>query len=268
MQASDTTTALGATAAIRVLVAGPDGRMGRVFMDGLPGQDGIRVVGGLRRGDQASDRLAEADVLVDFTHLDSSPSLMLAAIEAGVRPVSGTSNLPEDALRAVDVAARERGIAAVWAPHYRLAGVLLTHLAQIAARYLDSVELVEAHHATKADAPTGYAREFARQVGLAHGGDLNDVHTPLVTVDGVRGGVLNGVRIHSLRLPGIVGWHEAIFAGDQELLTIRHHDLGREAYVPSVANAIRFVTSTDQTGLIRGYGSVLGLPPVPPAGNR
>jgi 4-hydroxy-tetrahydrodipicolinate reductase len=193
---------------------------------------------------------------------------MLAAIEAGVRPVSGTSNLPEEALLAVDTAARERGIAAVWAPHYRLAGVLLTHLSQIAAQYLDSVELVEAHHATKADAPSGYAQEFARRLSHAHGGDLHDVQTPLVTVDGVRGGVVNGVRIHSLRLPGIVGWHEAIFAGDQELLTIRHDDLGREAYVPAVANAIRFVTSTDRTGLIRGYGAVLGLPDVGPVSNR
>ena len=268
MEATDTTTAPGATAVIRVLVAGPDGRMGRVFMDGLPHQDGIKVVGGLRRGNRPAELLAGADVLVDFTHLDSSPSLMLAAIEAGVRPVSGTSNLPEEALRAVDTAARERGIAAVWAPHYRLAGVLMTYLSQIAARYLDAVELVEAHHATKADAPTGYAREFARQVSASHGGDIHDVRTPLVTVDGVRGGVLNGLRIHSLRLPGIVGWHEAVFAGDQELLTIKHHDLGREAYVPALARAIRFVTSTDQTGLIRGYGAVLGLPDVGPAATR
>ena len=253
------------SSAIRVLVAGPDGRMGRVFMDGLPRQDGITLVGGLRRGDPVADRLADADVLVDFTHPTSAPDLLLAAIEAGVRPVSGTSNLPEDALHAIDTAARERGIAAIWAPHYRLAGTLMTYLAQIAARYLDSVELIEAHHATKADAPTGYAREFTRKLGLAHGGDLTDVDTPLVTVDGVRGGVVSGIRIHSLRLPGIIGWHEAIFAGDQELLTIRHDDLGREAYVPSVAHAIRFVTSTNHTGLIRGYASVLGLPDVEPA---
>ena len=265
MAATDMTSVPDATPVIRVLVAGPNGRMGRVFMDGLPREHGIKVIGGLRRGEPAADLFAESDVLVDFTHAESSPTLLLAAIEAGVRPVSGTSNLPEEALGAVDAAARERGFAAVWAPHYRLAGVLMSHLAQIAARYLDSVELIEAHHVAKKDAPSGFARELARQLALAHGGDFNDVQTPLVTVDGVRGGVISGVRIHSLRLPGVEGWHEAIFAGDQEVLTIRHQELGWQAYLPAIASTIRFVMSTDRTGLIRGYASVLGLAGIDPA---
>jgi 4-hydroxy-tetrahydrodipicolinate reductase len=141
---------------IRVVVAGPEGQMGRVLMAGLPNQAGIKVVGGLKRG-AAADGLADADVLVEFTHADSAAELMLPAIEAGVRPVSGTSGVSEEVLVAVDGAARKRGIAAGWAPHFRLAGVLMLHLARIAARYLDSAEIIEAHHATKADAPSGTA---------------------------------------------------------------------------------------------------------------
>src|SRR4051812_21530394 len=82
------TNSQGADAPIRVLVAGPDGRMGRVMMTGLPSQPGITVVGGLRRGEPADELLASADVLVEFTHPDSAPDLLLKAIEAGVRPVS------------------------------------------------------------------------------------------------------------------------------------------------------------------------------------
>lgn len=244
---------------IRVLVAGPDGRMGRVMMDGLPHQQGIVVAGGLRRGDTAAELLADVDVLVDFTHADAASELLLAAVEAGVRPVSGTSGLSEDVLAAVDKTARRRGIAAVWAPHFRLAGVLMMRLAGIAARYLGSVEIIESHHATKADAPSGTARELARMIRDAHGTELADAPTPAMTLDGVRGGVEAGVHIHSLRLPGIVGWHEVIFAGDQELLTIRHHDMGREAYVPAVARAIRTVTGAGAIGLIRGYDAIIGL---------
>lgn len=244
---------------IRVLVAGPNGRMGRVMMAGLPNEPGIRVVGGLKRGDDAPALLAEADVLVEFTRADSAPDLLLAAIEAGVRPVSGTSGMPESVLTQVDQAARARGIAAVWAPHYRLAGVLMMHLARIAARYLESVEIVEAHHATKADAPTGTARELARMIRDSRGGEPAGVPTPLVTLSGVRGGVEGGVHIHSLRLPGIVGWHEVVFGGEQEMLRIRHDDMGREAYAPSVARAVRRVVRPDAIGLIRGYDAVIGL---------
>src|SRR4051812_23698785 len=99
------------TPAVRVLVAGPDGKMGGSMMAGLPNDPGIRVIGGLRRDDPRSQELlSAADVLVDFTIADSAVPLMLAAIEAGVRPVSGTSGLTEDDLRRVDEAARERGI--------------------------------------------------------------------------------------------------------------------------------------------------------------
>src|SRR5919197_474923 len=107
---------------IRVVVAGPDGRMGHAMVTGLPDQQDIEVVGGLRRTDDAvaiAGVLAAADVLVDFTHAGSARDLMLRAIDAGVRPVSGTSGVTEDDLRAIDEAARTRGIGAVWAANFR-----------------------------------------------------------------------------------------------------------------------------------------------------
>jgi len=249
---------------IRIVVAGPDGVMGRTMTAGLPQQPGLAVVGTIRRGDDGStvrSALAQADVLVEFTHVDSSPDLMRRAIDAGVRPVSGTSGLSEQVLADVDAAARARGIGAVWAANYRLMGVLLDHFAKIAARYADTVEIIEAHHASKADAPSGLARELARKIRAAHGSDLVDPPVKRETLAGVRGGVHGGVRIHSLRLPGLEpnGWHEVIFAGDQEFLSIKHEDWSRTAYVGPVARAVRKVMEPGLVGLVRGYDAVLGL---------
>jgi 4-hydroxy-tetrahydrodipicolinate reductase len=251
-------------APIRVVVAGPDGVMGRTMVDGLPRERGIDVVGTIRRRDDPAtvrETLAGAHVLVEFTHVDSSPDLMRRAIDAGVRPVSGTSGVAEDVLAEVDRGARERGIGAVWAANYRLMGVLLAHFARIAARYADTIEIIDSHHASKADAPSGTARELARLMREAHGTELVDPPVKRETLSGVRGGVMDGVRIHSLRLPGLEpnGWHEIVFAGDQEILTLRHDDWSRTAYVGPVARAIRKVMEPGVVGLLRGYDSVLGL---------
>jgi 4-hydroxy-tetrahydrodipicolinate reductase len=250
--------------AIRVVIAGPDGRMGRAMVAGLPTQDGIEVTGGLRRSDDdrtVASTLAGADVLVDFTHAGSARGLMLRAIAAGIRPVSGTSGVTEDDLRAIDAAARERGMGAVWAANFRLMGVLLAHLARTVARYIDSAEIIEAHHARKADAPSGTARELARLIREAHGATLSDPPVRTETLAGVRGGVHEGVRVHSLRLPDLqpTGWHEVIFTGGQEMLTIRHDDWGYEAYAVTVGHAVRKVMQPEVVGLIRGYDAVIGL---------
>jgi 4-hydroxy-tetrahydrodipicolinate reductase len=249
---------------IRVVVAGPDGRMGRAMVTGLPKQHGIEVVGGLRRTDDpatAASTLEGADVLVDFTHAGAARELMLQAIEAGVRPVSGTSGVTEDDLRAIDEAALARGIGAVWAANFRLMGVLLVHLARMVARYVDSAEIIDAHHAKKADSPSGTARELAHQIREAHGAALFDPPVRLETLAGVRGGVHEGVRVHSLRLPDLqpTGWHEVIFSGGQEMLSIRHDDWGYEAYAVTVGQAVRKVMEPGVIGLIRGYDAVIGL---------
>lgn len=253
---------------IRVLVASPTGRLGRLMMEGLPAEEGLKVVGGLRRGDPAAELFATADVLVDFTNPDSAPDLLLAAIEAGVHPVSGTSSMRPEALDRIDAAARERGIAAVWCSHFRFASLLMNHLVRIVARYLDSVEIIEAHRPQKADAPSGKAWDLANIIRAERGTGMKDAPVKKTTLDGVRGGVVDGIHVHSVRLPALLGWHEVIFAGEQELLTIRHDDLGLQAYVPAVARAVRAVVSTEEVGLIRGYERIIGLPDIsaPPAG--
>jgi 4-hydroxy-tetrahydrodipicolinate reductase len=244
----------------RVLVAGPNGKMGRAMLAGLPEQPGIRVVGGLVRNDpRAAELLAGADVLVDFTIADQALPLILTAIDAGVRPVSGTSGLTEDALRQVDEAARAKGIAAVWANQFTLGGALMMYFCKLAARHLESATVVEAMHETKADAPSGTAWELARQIRAAHGSDLEYWPSKHETVSGVRGGNVGGVRIHALRMPGVLGWNEVTFAGGGETLAVRQADGSHDSFVEPVARSVREVMRTERIGLIRGYGAVIGL---------
>jgi 4-hydroxy-tetrahydrodipicolinate reductase len=248
------------TPGIRVLVAGPDGKMGRAMMSGLPQQPGVHVIGGLRRDDpRAGELLSEAEVLVDFTIADSAVSLMLAAIEAGVRPVSGTSGITEEDLRRVDDAARDRGIPAIWASQMTVGGALMMHFCRLASHFINNVTVLEAHHATKADAPSGTAWELARRIRDARGEDLADYPSQHQPVPGVLGGVEGGVRIHSLRMPDILGWNEVTFAGGGEVLSIKQTDGSRDAFPPFVARAVHEVMRTDRVGLIRGYGAVIGL---------
>lgn len=245
---------------IRVVVAGPNGKMGGAMMAGLPEQPGIQVTGGLRRDDpHTAELLAAADVLVDFTIADAALPLLLTAIDAGVRPVSGTSGLSEDVLRQIDEAARARGIPAIWANQFTPGGALMMHFCRLAARYMESATIVEAHHATKADAPSGTAWELAKQIRAAHGSELEYYPSRHEVVNGVRGGNEGGVRIHALRMPGILGWNEVSFAGGGEVLSIRQTDGDRELFVPFVARAVREVMQTERVGLIRGYGAVIGL---------
>jgi 4-hydroxy-tetrahydrodipicolinate reductase len=245
---------------IKVVVAGPNGKMGDAMMQGLPKQPGIRVVGGLLRDDpRTAELLADADVLVDFTIADATLPMMLMAIEAGVRPVSGTSGVPEDALRQIDEAARAKGIPAVWANQFTLGGALMMHFCTVAARYMQSATVLEAHHETKADAPSGTAWELARRIRAAHGDDLEYWPSKHETVSGVRGGNEGGVRIHAMRMPGILGWNEVTFAGGGEILSLRQVDGARDSFIEPVARTVREVMQTERIGLIRGYGSVIGL---------
>jgi len=234
--------------------------MGQAMMAGLPAESGIEVIGGLRRNSPGgAELLAAADVLVDFTIAESTLPLMLAALEAGVRPVSGTSGVSDDALRQVDEAARAKDLPAVWANQFSLGGALMMHFCRLAARYMDSATVLEAHHETKADAPSGTAWELARQIRAAHGDDLEYWPSKHETVEGVRGGNVGGVRVHAMRMPGLLGWNEVTFAGGGETLAVRQTDGSRDSFVGPVARTVREVMRTERVGLIRGYGTVIGL---------
>jgi 4-hydroxy-tetrahydrodipicolinate reductase len=229
---------------------------------GFATDPGLEVVAGIRRGDRdVNDKLARADVLVDFTIAEAAPELMLAALEAGVRPVSGTSGMTDEALDAVDRCARDRNLPAIWAPNFSLGAVVLGQVAKLAARYLDAVEIIEGHPARKADAPSGTALALARAIRQERETDFTDLPVANQILDGVRGAVEGGVRIHSVRHPAaaMISWHEVIFTSEDGVLTLRHDEAGGIEPVSSVIHAIKAVLEEKRVGLIRGYDAVLGL---------
>jgi 4-hydroxy-tetrahydrodipicolinate reductase len=247
---------------VRVWVAGASGRVGRVLMEQLPLEADLVVVGSLTRHDDAVRRaelLAGADVLVDFTTAQAAPELLLAAVRAGVRPVSGTTGLPASLLDELDAELRQRGLGGVWAANFAVGAVLMMHFAATAARFLHSGEIIELHHDAKADAPSGTAVATARMMRAARGEDLPDPAVQRETLAGPRGAVDGGVRIHSVRLPGLVGHQEVILGALGQTLTIRHDTSGREAYVPGVALAVRAVAAGGFSGLRRGIDTLMGL---------
>jgi 4-hydroxy-tetrahydrodipicolinate reductase len=227
---------------------------------GLAHQPDLEVVGGFGRADALSElrRLApQADVLVDFTNGAGAAELLRAAVDAGLHVVSGTSGLPAGSLDELDVALQGAQRGGVWAANFAIGAVLMMHFARVAARFMDGAEVIEMHHAGKVDAPSGTAVQTARDIHAAHGAELPDPRVERWTLDGARGAVVGGVRIHSVRLPGLNAHQEVLFGSLGQVLSIRHDALGRDAYVPGVALAVRY--AAEHVGLTRGLEPLMGL---------
>jgi 4-hydroxy-tetrahydrodipicolinate reductase len=226
----------------------------------LPRLPDVEVVGGFGSANALAElqRLApQAEVLVDFTTGKAAPELLLAAVEAGLHVVSGTSGLPPDALDRLDEALVHADRGGVWAANFAIGAVLMMHFARVAARFMDAAEVIEMHHSGKVDAPSGTAVQTAQSIRASRGADLPDPAVERWTLEGARGAVQGGVRIHSVRLPGLNAHQEVLFGALGQVLSIRHDALGRDAYVPGVALAVQHVS--ERVGLTRGLDTLMGL---------
>jgi 4-hydroxy-tetrahydrodipicolinate reductase len=214
---------------------------------------GLRVRGG------AEDLLdAKAEVVIDF----SAPEATLAAarllLPAGVHVVSGTTGLPAASTEELAwLAGPQDAGNVVWAPNFALGAVLAQRFATIAARFYQAAEVIELHHAGKADAPSGTALRTARAIAEARRRPDSPVPPGRELVTGARGGEVEGVRVHSVRLPGLVAHQEVIFGGEGELLTLRHDSLDRSSFMPGVLLCVREVAN--RPGLTVGLEPMLGL---------
>jgi len=144
----------------------------------------------------------------------------------------------------------------VVAPNFAIGAVLMQRFAAMAARYFPAVEVIELHHDGKADAPSGTSLATARRIAEATDGRARDAGHE--SVQGVRGGAVDGVRIHSVRLPGLVAHQEVLFGGDGQTLTIRHDSTDRSSFMPGVLLAVREVST--RPGLTLGLEPLLDLP--------
>ena len=245
---------------IRVAVAGHRGKVGSVLASALGVEAGIEYVGGVGAGDDLARFLRDKkpQALVDFTRPSDGLRNALLAVDAGAAPVVGTTGIAAPGIDELEAACRAKGVGGIVAPNFAVGAVLMMHLAEIAAPHFDAAEIIELHHATKLDAPSGTALSTARRLAAKRGpAPFGYRRAEKETLAGTRGGVEGGVGIHSVRLPGFVADQEVLFGLPGQTLTIAHRTTSREAYVPGVVLAIRKVTSEPK--FYRGLDELLGL---------
>ena len=248
------------TEPIRVAVAGYRGKVGSVLAAAFEAAPEIEYVGGLGHGDDLAAFLHDKRprALVDFTRPSEALHNALAAVAAGASPVVGTTGLAADAIDKIETACKSNGLGGIVAPNFAVGAVLMMHLAEIAAPHFDAAEIIEMHHATKLDAPSGTALTTARRLAAKRGNRPFTHKKPeKETIAGTRGGEEGNVAVHSIRLPGFVADQEVIFGLPGQTLSIAHRTTSREAYVPGVLIAILAVTSGDR--FYRGLDQLLGL---------
>ena len=233
---------------IRVLVNGAKGRMGQEVVKAVTVASDLELVDQTDLGDDLIARIkaSQAQAVVDFTTAAVAFENTRKILEAGVHPVVGTSGLLAEQVAELQQLAEDKGIGGLIAPNFAIGAVLLMKYAQDAAKYLPDVEVIELHHNRKADAPSGTAVKTAQLIAEAR----QEIPKALVQekelFEGARGSEVHGVRVHSLRLPGLVAHQEVIFGGTGETLTIRHDSIHRESFMPGVCLACRKVIGTQQ----------------------
>jgi 4-hydroxy-tetrahydrodipicolinate reductase len=259
-----------------VCIAGATGWTGRALVSGVlaapdlelvsavgrsaAGRDLGEALGGETLGVRVHASVGEAlegvDVLVDFTSATAVKANALAAIEAGVAVVIGTSGLTADDFAEIDAAARERSIGVVASGNFSLTAAMCQAAALLAARHLPQWEVIDYASATKPDVPSGTARELAERLGAIRrpelGHPIADLHGP----QEARGASVGGAQVHSVRLPSFVVSTEVVFGLPDERLTIRH-DAGPtpEPYVAGTLIAVRKAPSL--IGVTRGLDTLL-----------
>jgi 4-hydroxy-tetrahydrodipicolinate reductase len=247
--------------ALPVAVLGAAGRMGRTVVDAVEAAPDLELVAALEHGDDVGAVAATgARVAIDFTVPSVAEQNVRSLVAQDVHAVVGTTGWTPESLGRVqaDLAAHP-GVGVLIAPNFALGAVLAMAFAARAARWFESVEVVELHHPDKVDAPSGTARHTAEAIAAARRaaglGPVPDATT--TALDGARGADVDGVRVHAVRLRGLTAHEEILLGNAGEQLTIRHDSFDRVSFMPGVLHAVRQVGS--HPGLTVGLEHYLDL---------
>lgn len=238
---------------IQVSVLGASGRMGTLAIQLINDDANLKLHSALGSKSEPSEMLG-ADVVLDFTLPDASPALVEYAIANDLKIVVGTSGWSQTKIAGLEKQLLSHPAAGVLViPNFSVGSMLGQLFASQAAKYFDSIEIVEAHHTSKIDSPSGTAVRTAEQIGFARK-DMIQPLVPSVTQE-ARGQVVSGVPIHSLRLQGVSAKQDVHFGGSDELLTITHEVTSNRAYAQGIRLCIDF--AVENSGLVIGLDKVV-----------
>ncbi len=242
---------------IRVGVVGARGRMGTATCEAVDLDPDTELVAEVDEGDSLELLIEQrCQVVVDFTNPVVVMENIAFYVKNGIAVVVGTSGITPERVSNIALWVAQRPLSRVLVvPNFSIGAVLMIHFAEQAARYFDSVEIIEMHHPQKLDAPSGTAVYTAEKIAQArklgpHAPDAT-THDPLHA----RGAKLEGVSIHSVRLSGLIARQEVLFGGLGETLSIRHDSLTRESFMPGVLLAIKEISHHE--GVTVGLGALL-----------
>ena len=249
------------TAPIRVGVLGARGKVGAEVCRAVEAAPDTELVASVDAGDDVEELArADAQVVVDFTHPDVVMDHLRFCIEHGIHAVVGTTGFDQQRLDQLEEwLADAPGTGVLVAPNFSIGAILMLRFAAEAAPFFESVEVVELHHPDKADAPSGTARRTAEMIAAARR-DAGSDPMPDATstgLDGARGADVDGVRVHALRVRGLVAHQEVLLGTAGETLTLRHDSLDRVSFTPGVLAGVRAIA--DRPGLTVGLDTFLDL---------
>ncbi|WP_243386616.1 4-hydroxy-tetrahydrodipicolinate reductase [Bacillus kexueae] len=256
---------------VRIVIAGPRGRMGIEAVKLVDETEQFELVGVIDRlndGEPFQGRdiytytnieqcfqETKPDVLIDLTTPESGKIHTRIALEYGVRPVVGTTGFSEEDLKELTQLAEEKQIGAIIAPNFAVGAVLMMKFAQMAAKYFQDVEIIEMHHDQKLDAPSGTGVKTAEMISEVRESKKQGHPNEKETMTGARGAEMDGIRIHSVRLPGLVAHQEVMFGGEGQTLKIRHDSYNRASFMSGVKLCVETVMKLDM--LVYGLENIM-----------
>lgn len=269
---------------ISVVIAGINGRMGRASAQAIAAASGFNLVGavgkegalyvgkrldelvgvplksktGILVSSDLSDCLEKTspNVLLDFTEADNACAHAIAALKKNVRPVIGTSGLTSDHLKQIEQSCNEHKLGALVVPNFSVGAILMMHFAKQASCLFDHVEVVEMHHTRKIDAPSGTAMRTAEMIGSTGRTFNPHVVAERELIAGARGAkTSSGLRLHSVRLPGLLSHQEVLFGAEGELMTIRHDSFNTKCFEKGILLSLQAVRELNN--LVIGLDSLV-----------
>ncbi len=267
----------------KVAIGGINGRMGRAITKLLLDSDEFEIVGALGKAGAdyiGSDlgqligikaigikisasfeellKSCKPDIIIENSVAEESLATAKKALESGIRSVIGTSGLPESDVNVLSELARKHKTGALQIPNFSIGAVLMMEFARQAGAYFENVEIVEMHHTKKLDSPSGTAMHTVKKLANARSEYNHKEVDDHEILEGSRGGLgQSGVRVHSLRLPGLISHQEVIFGAQGELLTVRHDSFNMDCFLMGIMLSLKFVSTIDHLEV--GLDKVLGL---------